>query len=137
MIRETIRKLVEGRNLSFKEAGEAMGEIMSGVATDAQIGSFLTALRLKGETIDEITALASAMRDYCHKINPSVDGRLVDTCGTGGDTSETIPMVPGDHYFLIVPTDTNQEGGYGFDSGGAPRPAAATPCHPQSRVACP
>ncbi len=59
------------------------------------------------------------------------------TCGTGGDTFDTIPMVPGDHYFLVVPTDTNQEGGYGFDSGGAPRPAAAAPCHPQSRVACP
>ena len=59
------------------------------------------------------------------------------TCGTGGDTFDTTPIEPGDHYFLIVPTDTNQEGGYGFDSDGAPRPAAAEPCHPQSRVACP
>ena len=89
MIREAIGKLVEGQSLPFEEAREAMGEIMSGRATDAQTGSFLTALRMKGETIDEISALASAMRDYCHKINPSVDGRLVDTCGTGGDRVDT------------------------------------------------
>jgi len=56
-----IEKLVEGRDLTFEEAKEAMGEIMSGGATDAQIGSFLTALRMKGETIDEISAFASAM----------------------------------------------------------------------------
>lgn len=89
MIRETIGKLVEGRSLSFEEARETMGEIMTGRATDAQIGSFLTALRVKGETIDEISALASVMRDYCHRINPCVDGRLVDTCGTGGDRVDT------------------------------------------------
>ncbi len=89
MIRETIGKLVEGRGLSFEEARETMGEIMTGRATDAQIGSFLTALRIKGETIDEISALASAMRDYCHRIDPRVDGRLVDTCGTGGDRVDT------------------------------------------------
>lgn len=59
------------------------------------------------------------------------------TCGTGGVTHEAIPMEPGDHYFLTVPTDTNREGGYGFDSDGTPRPASAAPCHPQSRAACP
>jgi anthranilate phosphoribosyltransferase len=89
VIREAIGNLVEGQSLSFEEAREAMGEIMSGRATDAQIGSFLTALRMKRETIDEISALASAMRDYCHKINPCVNGRLVDTCGTGGDRVDT------------------------------------------------
>jgi anthranilate phosphoribosyltransferase len=62
---------------------------MTGRATDAQIGSFLTALRMKGETIDEISALASAMREYCYKIRPRVNGRLVDTCGTGGDRVDT------------------------------------------------
>jgi anthranilate phosphoribosyltransferase len=81
--------MVEGQSLSFEEARETMGEIMTGNATDAQIGSFLTALRMKGETIDEISALASAMRDHCHRIDPRVDGRLVDTCGTGGDRVDT------------------------------------------------
>ena len=52
MLKCFIEKLVEGRDLTFEEAREAMGEIMSGGATDAQIGSFLTALRMKGETID-------------------------------------------------------------------------------------
>ncbi len=89
MIRESIGKLVEGRSLSFEEAREAMGEIMSGGATDAQVGSFLTALRMKGETIDEISAFALTMREYCHKISPKVKGRLVDTCGTGGDKVDT------------------------------------------------
>ena len=89
MIKEALGKLVEGRNLSFEEAGEVMGEIMSGVATDAQIGSFLTALRMKGGTTDEISALASSMREYCHRIKPRVHGRLVDTCGTGGDKVDT------------------------------------------------
>jgi anthranilate phosphoribosyltransferase len=89
LIRESIGKLVKGRSLSFEEAREAMGEIMSGGATDAQIGSFITALRMKGETIDEISALASTMREYCHRISPKVRGRLVDTCGTGGDKVDT------------------------------------------------
>ncbi len=89
MIRETIRKLIGMQSLSFEEARETMGEIMTGRATDAQIGSFLTALRMKGETIDEISALASAMREYCHRIDPRVNGRLVDTCGTGGDRVDT------------------------------------------------
>ena len=89
MIRESIGKLVEGRSLSFVEGREAMAEIMSGGATDAQIGAFLTALRLKGETIEEISALASTMREYCHRISPKVSGRLVDTCGTGGDKVDT------------------------------------------------
>jgi len=89
VIRETIGKLVEGQGLSFEEARETMGEIMTGRATDAQIGSFLTALRIKGENIDEISALASAMREYCNKIDPRIKGRLVDTCGTGGDRVDT------------------------------------------------
>ena len=89
MLKYSIGKLVEGRDLTFGEAREAMGEIMSGGATEAQIGSFLTALRMKGETIDEISDFASAMRAYCQRINPKVDGRLVDTCGTGGDKVDT------------------------------------------------
>lgn len=89
MLKCIIEKLVEGKDLTFDEAREAMGEIMSGGATDAQIGSFLTALRMKGETIEEISAFASAMRAHCQRINPKVNGRLVDTCGTGGDRIDT------------------------------------------------
>jgi anthranilate phosphoribosyltransferase len=89
VIRKAISKLVEGQDLIFEEAQESMSEIMTGIATDAQIGSFLTALRIKGETIDEIAALASVMRDHCRKIKPNVRGRLVDTCGTGGDRIDT------------------------------------------------
>ena len=70
-------------------AAESMRQIMSGEATDAQIGAFLTALRMKGETPDEITALATVMRKFCTRINPKVNGRLVDTCGTGGDNADT------------------------------------------------
>lgn len=84
-----IRKLVDGMSLGFEEAKESMRIIMSGNATDAQIGSFLTALRMKGETVDEVSGFASAMRDFCQKISPKVDGKLLDTCGTGGDKLST------------------------------------------------
>jgi anthranilate phosphoribosyltransferase len=84
-----ISKLVEGQDLTSDEAEDAMKLIMSGSATDAQIGSFLTALRMKGETIDEVSACASVMRTFAERINPKVDGTLVDTCGTGGDQIKT------------------------------------------------
>ncbi|MFB0504578.1 MAG: anthranilate phosphoribosyltransferase [Candidatus Bathyarchaeia archaeon] len=89
MIRECIRKLVEGKSLLYEEAREAMKEIMSGGATDAQIAAFLTALRMKAETTNEIAALSTAMKEFCHRIHPKVNGRLVDTCGTGGDRIKT------------------------------------------------
>jgi anthranilate phosphoribosyltransferase len=89
LIKKAISQLAEGKNLTFEEAKESMEEIMTGIATDAQKGSFLTALRMKGETIDEISALASTMRAFCTKIRPQVKGRLVDTCGTGGDLMNT------------------------------------------------
>ncbi len=91
MIKEAIGKLVGGENLSLSEATTAMEEIMDGQATPAQIGSFLTALRVKGETIEEITGLAGVMRAKATAvIVPSDLGRpLVDTCGTGGDGSNT------------------------------------------------
>ena len=89
VIREGIRKLVKGVDLTSQEAKEIMREIMSGRATEAQIGSFLTALRMKGETIQEISAFASVMREFCCRIHPNVNGRLVDTCGTGGDKVKT------------------------------------------------
>lgn len=89
MIKEGIQKIVEGKNLEKQEAKDVMKEIMSGSATEAQIGALLTALRMKGETVQEISAFAAVMREFCHRINPKVNGRLVDTCGTGGDKIKT------------------------------------------------
>ncbi len=87
MIREAIEAVVSGESLSMEHAAQAMNEIMSGEATPAQFGAFVTALRLKGETIDEIAGMAQVMRE--HSLHVEVDGPLVDTCGTGGDGSGT------------------------------------------------
>jgi len=89
MIKESIRKLVNGADLTYEESTASMKEIMSGAATNTQIGAFLTALRMKGETADEITAFTAVMKECCHQIHPTVKGRLVDTCGTGGDKIKT------------------------------------------------
>jgi anthranilate phosphoribosyltransferase len=89
VIKENIRKLVNGGDLTHEESTASMKEIMSGEATNAQIGAFLTALRLKGETSDEITAFTAVMKQCCRRIHPTVKGRLVDTCGTGGDKIKT------------------------------------------------
>ncbi len=89
MIKEGIQKLIDGTDLTFEEAQEIMKEIMSGKATSLQIAAFLTALRMKVETVDEITAFTGVMKEYCHHIHPRVNGRLVDTCGTGGDKIKT------------------------------------------------
>ena len=88
MIKEAIALLVSGRSLTMDEAASVMGEIMAGEATPAQIGAFVTALRLKGETVDEIIGLARAMR--AKAVPVVVAGPLVDTCGTGGDNARTI-----------------------------------------------
>src|SRR4030067_2659237 len=89
MIEASIQKLVEGRNLTYREASEAMKAIMSEKVTNSQIAALLTALRMKGETVEEITAFAKVMRQLCIRIHPNVRGRLVDTCGTGGDKTKT------------------------------------------------
>ena len=89
MIKEGLQKLVERTDLTDQESQEIMKEIMSGNATSAQIAAFLTALRMKGETIAEVTAFARIMQEFCHQIHPKVKGRLVDTCGTGGDQIKT------------------------------------------------
>ncbi len=89
MIREGIQKLIEGTNLTYEESGEIMSEIMTGKATNAQTAAFLTALRMKKETVQELIAFASVMRKNCRQIQPHVQGRLVDTCGTGGDKIKT------------------------------------------------
>ena len=87
MIKEAINSLVSGNSLSFDEASGVMGEIMSGEATPAQIAAFVTALRIKGETVDEIAGLASVMRAKATPV--TVTPPVVDTCGTGGDNSST------------------------------------------------
>lgn len=84
MIREAIRKVVGGDHLSEDEAVESMEEIMDGDATPSQIASFITALRMKGETVEEITGFVRVMRDKAVKVSPRADD-LLDTCGTGGD----------------------------------------------------
>ena len=103
MIKETIQKVVNKENLSEKEMIEVMTEIMTGEATEAQIASFLTALRMKGETVEEITAAAKVLRQFVtpvkltkgQLINLDRDDinidyeTIVDTCGTGGDGTKT------------------------------------------------
>ena len=89
MIQQGIQKLIDGTDLTSAESQEIMREVMSGKATNAQIAAFLTALRIKGETVEELIAFASVMRECCLRIHPRVEGRLVDTCGTGGDKTKT------------------------------------------------
>jgi anthranilate phosphoribosyltransferase len=87
MIKEAIKKLVSGRSLSSEEAAQVMQQIMEGEATPAQFGAFVTALRLKGETVDEIVGLTGVMR--ANAISVETDKPVVDTCGTGGDGTGT------------------------------------------------
>lgn len=87
MIVEAIKKLIDRIDLSADEAAGVMQQIMSGNATDSQIGSFLAALRMKGETADEVYGLVSIMRQNADSID--TDGEVLDTCGTGGDSSGT------------------------------------------------
>ncbi len=86
-IREAIDIVVSGKDLSMGDAASVMRQIMSGEATQAQLGSFLTALRLKGESTEEIAGMATVMREFALKVN--VDGMLVDSVGTGGDGLNT------------------------------------------------
>ena len=88
MIRETIQKVVDGHDLTERETVDTMNEIMSGEATPAQVASFITALRIKGETIEEITGAARVMREKSTKIHTK-HPFAVDTCGTGGDGSHS------------------------------------------------
>lgn len=88
MIRESIRKLIEKRDLSRQEAYDAMTEIMSGNASEPLIAAFLTALRMKGEVVNEIAGCAQAMREKSTKIETKRTN-VIDTCGTGGDSLGT------------------------------------------------
>ncbi|MGP8319895.1 MAG: anthranilate phosphoribosyltransferase [Methanosarcinaceae archaeon] len=84
-----IQKLSEGKNLTTGEAEDAIKKIFNN-STDAQIGAFLIALKMKGETPDEIAGFAKGMKKAANLISPQVKGTLVDTCGTGGDIHNTI-----------------------------------------------
>ncbi len=87
-IQQALEQLVQGRDLAANDARAVMNQIMRGSATDAQIGGYLTALRVKGETRDEIVGSARAMRDNATRVETGIDGSdLLDTCGTGGDGS--------------------------------------------------
>ncbi|MDJ0621475.1 MAG: anthranilate phosphoribosyltransferase [Desulfocapsaceae bacterium] len=92
-IREAIKQVIEGGNLSEDDMVAVMDEVMSGEATSAQIASFITALRIKGETVEEITGAAKVMRKKATRVVTGVDtesgGIVIDTCGTGGDGSGT------------------------------------------------
>src|SRR5258705_1401619 len=99
IITEAIRVLVDRRDLSRIEAAAAMEAIMSGAATNAQIAAFLTALRMKGETVEELIGFAQVMRQKVVRIRTRADEvaaltgtdreMLIDTCGTGGDATGT------------------------------------------------
>ena len=88
-MKEAIATVIAGRNLSPADAEAVMDEIMTGQATQAQIGGFLAGLRMKGETPEEIAAFARVMRAHAVRVSPNVSGTLVDTCGTGGDGAKT------------------------------------------------
>jgi anthranilate phosphoribosyltransferase len=87
-VKTILTRLVGGATLTEIEAAEAMLQMMEGTATPAQIAAFLTALRLKGETVEEITGMARVMREKSLRV-PTNRTPLVDTCGTGGDTIKT------------------------------------------------
>ncbi len=85
MIKEAISKVVGHSDLTRKEMISCMDEIMTGKASPAQIGSFITALRIKGETVEEVTGACMVMREKAVKL--SIAGKVVDTCGTGGSNT--------------------------------------------------
>jgi anthranilate phosphoribosyltransferase len=88
MLKKYIKKITEHRDLTAEEMNEAMNIIMSGQTNDIQIASFITALKIKGETSDEISSAAKVMKEKAIKINVNGD-TILDTCGTGGDGFNT------------------------------------------------
>lgn len=87
IIKTGISELLEGHDMNLETARSIMQEIMSGSATNAQIAAYLTALRMKGETVEEITASAMVMREYSQKVNTKIEA--LDIVGTGGDKTFT------------------------------------------------
>ncbi len=94
MIQQAVAKLIERQDLSRAEMSQVMNEIADGDATPAQVGAFLAALRLKGETVDEIAGAAEVMRSRVDRVHVGKDV-FVDTCGTGGDGRNTFNISTG------------------------------------------
>ncbi|MCL2241920.1 MAG: anthranilate phosphoribosyltransferase [Chitinispirillia bacterium] len=88
-IQNAIRHITAGKSLTVTESSDVFAAIMEGEATDAQIAGFIVALRMKGETTDEITGAAYVMRDKASRIYSNTRQNLIDTCGTGGDGSNS------------------------------------------------
>src|SRR5436853_6974169 len=89
MIREYIPVLLENHDLTPEQAESAMIDIMTGQATPSQISAFMIGLKKKGETVDEITAIARVMSSFGRSVNAKVDRYLLDQCVTGGDNTKT------------------------------------------------
>lgn len=87
-MKKAIKTVVEGKSLSLEEAKRVMDLMLGGQATQAQIGAFLTGLRMKGETLDEIVGCATVLRDRAEHISPKAEN-YVDIVGTGGDGSNS------------------------------------------------
>jgi len=87
-IQQAIAQLVAGTNLTEQEMVEVMNQVMTGEATPIQVGAFLTALRIQGETVEEVTGAARVMREKASHVDAG-DGCVLDTCGTGGDGKNT------------------------------------------------
>src|SRR5258708_13419713 len=92
MIREAIQQLVASVDLDREQASATMDEIMNGEATDIQVAGFLVALRMKGESVDEIVGMVSSMRDHATAIE--APAAALDTCGTGGAAAGTFNIAP-------------------------------------------
>jgi len=88
-MKRAIQHLIDGNHLTEAEASDVMRQIMEGQATDAQIAALAVALRMKGETVEEITGFARVMREYAVHVPVHTDKVIVDTCGTGGDSLKT------------------------------------------------
>jgi anthranilate phosphoribosyltransferase len=88
-LRDALAKLVEGRGLSAADMTDVVGQIMDGAATPAQVGALLAALRMKGETVDEVVGAAQAMRQRMVRVDTDLPV-LLDNCGTGGDGSGSV-----------------------------------------------
>lgn len=87
-IKKYLERLLEKKDLSFDEAGELLDMVLDGEAAPAQVAAFLTALRVKGETVAELAGLANSLRSHAVKVETGIDN-LVDTCGTGGAKLKT------------------------------------------------
>ena len=91
-VNAALAQAIAGRELGFDEAAAVVGELMEGAATPAQIGALLIALRMKGETADELAGAASAMRARALPLVVPRPAHAVDTCGTGGDSSGQVNL---------------------------------------------